>query len=168
MGQKNHSFEEKLQAVNQVNAGKSIIEVGRETGAHKSNIQKWVAAYAAHGEKGLARQRRSYTGQFKQMVVEDMRENGLSCREAAAKHNISTHNVVSRWERVYLESGPEELYKERRGQADGARKGRPPKFARQIEEDLIAENQRLRAEVDYLKKLNALVQKRELQEKKPR
>lgn len=31
------------------------------------------------------------------------------------------------------------------------------KLDKKIEEDLIAENQRLRAEVDYLKKLNALV-----------
>ena len=58
--------------------------------------------------------------------------------------------------------------KERRGKAcsaSGTRKGRPPKFDKKVEEDLIAENQRLRMEIEYLKKLDALVQKR-LQEKK--
>ena len=50
--------------------------------------------------------------------------------------------------------------KERRGRAckaSGTRKGRPPKFDKKVEEDLIAENQRLRMEIDYLKKLCALV-----------
>ena len=35
--------------------------------------------------------------------------------------------------------------------------GRPPKFDKKLEEDLLAENQRLRAEIAYLKKLQALV-----------
>ena len=44
--------------------------------------------------------------------------------------------------------------KERRGKNG---KGRPPKLDKKTEEDLIAENQRLRMEIEYLKKLSALV-----------
>jgi len=40
------------------------------------------------------------------------------------------------------------------------------KLDKQVEEDLIAENQRLRMENEYLKKLNALVQERIKQENK--
>ena len=40
------------------------------------------------------------------------------------------------------------------------------KLNKDIEEDLIAENQRLRMENEYLKKLNALVQKRIKRENK--
>ncbi len=61
--------------------------------------------------------------------------------------------------------------RERRGRAcsaNGTRKGRPPKLDKKIEEDLIAENQRLRMEIEYLKKLDALVQKREQEEEKKR
>ena len=50
--------------------------------------------------------------------------------------------------------------KERRGRAckaSGTRKGGPPKLDKKVEEDLIAENQRLRMEIEYLKKLSALV-----------
>ena len=36
-------------------------------------------------------------------------------------------------------------------------KAEPPKLDKNIEEDLIAENQRLRMEIEYLKKLSALV-----------
>ena len=35
--------------------------------------------------------------------------------------------------------------------ADGTRKGRPPKLDKKVEEDLIAENQRLRMEIEYIK-----------------
>lgn len=70
---------------------------------------------------------------------------------------------MQRWERIYLEEGAEGLMKERRGRA---RKGRPPKLDKKVEEDLIAENQRLRMEIEYLKKLDALVQKRKQSEKK--
>ena len=53
-----------------------------------------------------------------------------------------------------MEEGAEGLMKERRGRAskvDGIAKGRPPKLDKKIEEDLIAENQRLRMENEYLK-----------------
>lgn len=116
--------------------------------------------------KGIPK--KQYTGEFKQQVVEDMRVNKLSQNETAAKYEI-THSMVQRWERIYLEDGKEGLYIERRGRAcsvDGIRKGRPPKLEKKVEADLIAENQRLRMEVDYLKKLNALVQEKQLQDKK--
>ena len=50
--------------------------------------------------------------------------------------------------------------KERRGRAkidSDKKRGRPPKLDKKVEEDLIAENQRLRMEIEYLKKLSALV-----------
>lgn len=109
-----------------------------------------------------------YTGEFKQQVVETMQHDKLSYHEAGRFFGIQ-HKRVMAWERIYLEEGPEGLYIERRGRASlasGTRKGRPPKLDKKVEEDLIAENQRLRAEIDYLKKLHALVTERVQREKK--
>ena len=45
-------------------------------------------------------------------------------------------------------------------------KPRKKKLSKEVKEDLIAENQRLRMENEYLKKLNALVQERIKRESK--
>jgi len=111
---------------------------------------------------------KQYTGEFKQKVVETMRQEGLSYKETGRQYGITGRDRIQKWERIYLEEGPEGLYLERRGRASGPRKGRPPKLDKKVEGDLIAENQRLRAEVDYLKNLNALVSERVQRERKHR
>lgn len=113
--------------------------------------------------KGVPNKR--YTGEFKQQVVETMRRERLSCREAEELFEITSHTCIPQWERIYLEEGPEGLYLERRGRSS---KGRPPKLGKQVEEDLIAENQRLRAENAYLKNLQALVLENERHKRKKR
>ena len=102
---------------------------------------------------------RKHSAEFKISVILDMREHQLGMMETERKYGIN-HQVIARWERIYLEEGAEGLMKERRGRAckaTGTRKGRRPKLDRKVEEDLIAENQRLRMEIEYLKKLSALV-----------
>ena len=111
---------------------------------------------------------RKHSAEFKISVILDMREHRLGLMETSRKYEVDHHNIA-RWERIYLEEGAEGLMKERRGKAcstSGTRKGRPPKLDKKVEEDLIAENQRLRMEIEYLKKLDALVQKRLQEEKK--
>ena len=87
---------------------------------------------------------RKHSPEFKLSVIMDMRENHLGIMETERKYDVK-HNVISKWERIFLEEGAE---------------------GKKIEEDLIAENQRLRMENEYLKKLSALVRKRMLKEEK--
>ena len=110
---------------------------------------------------------RKYSAEFKIGVIMDMREHHLGYCETVRKYwpvtgrNVDNYkNAVKRWEHIFPEEGAEGLMKERRGKAcaaSGTRKGRPPKLDPKVEEDLIAENQRLRMEIEYLKKLSALV-----------
>ena len=107
---------------------------------------------------------KTYSPEFKINVIMDMRDNYMGYRETMRKYfpnlQVTSYEFVKKWERIYLEEGAEGLMKERRGRAcsaSGTRKGRPPKLDKKVEEDLIAENQRLRMEIEYLKKLSALV-----------
>ncbi len=117
---------------------------------------------------------KKYSPEFKLSVILDMRNNHLSYKETVRKYwNTTTTTETDRytrqvrdWERKYLEEGELGLMKDNRGRptACGKKRGRPPKLNKQVENDLIAENQRLReenqylqAEIEYIKKLSALV-----------
>lgn len=106
---------------------------------------------------------RKHTGEFKLSVIRDMIDNKRGYKETGRKYEISD-SVIRKWERIFLEEGVEGLFVERRGRSSKSEsplKGRPVKLDKQVEEDLIAEVQRLRMENAYLKKLNALVQEKE-------
>ena len=94
--------------------------------------------------KGVPNKR--YTPEFKKMVVETMKKEHLSIYAAMQEFGINDHKIIERWERIYLEEGPEGLSVERRGRSST---GRSKKLPKEVEEDLLAEVQRLRAENDY-------------------
>ena len=110
-----------------------------------------------------------YSPEFKIAVIMDMRENHLSYRETARKYGLVKNSMggamktLHRWERIYLEEGAAGLMTERRGRKGTGRPKRQS-LEKSVEEDLIAENQRLKeriqyleAENEYIKKLSALV-----------
>ena len=112
-----------------------------------------------------------YSPEFKIAVIMDMRENHLSYRETVRKYwstqseaeEVKYKGRVKAWERIYLEEGAAGLMEERRGRKGTGRPKRQS-LEKSVEEDLIAENQRLKeriqyleAENEYIKKLSALV-----------
>ena len=115
---------------------------------------------------------KKYSAEFKISVIMDMRENHLAYRETARKYKLGNSvcqgkNLAIKWERIYLTEGAEGFMTERRGRGS---KGRPRKkpLPTEVENDLIAENQRLKErneylemELEYLKKLDALVRAEE-------
>lgn len=113
--------------------------------------------------KGVPNKR--YTAEFKQLVVETMLKGKLSYSETERQFGVVRSRITA-WERIYLEEGPEGFQIERRGRSS---KGRPAKGLKpEVAEDLLAEVQRLRAENEYLKKLQALVSEDERRQRKKR
>ena len=112
--------------------------------------------------KGVPNKR--YTPEFKKLVIETMQEEKLSYSEACRRFEVNSRDRIKSWEQIYLTEGPEGLAIERRGRGS---KDRPPK-PKQVEEDLLAEVQRLRAENDYLKNLQALVLEDERRQRRKR
>ena len=100
-----------------------------------------------------------------QLLLYNTKEK-LSYSETCRRFEVNSRDRIKSWERIYLEEGPEGFAVERRGRSS---KGRPPKqLPKQVEEDLLAEVQRLRAENDYLKNLQALVLEDERRQHKKR
>lgn len=116
---------------------------------------------------------KNYSPEFKISVILDMRNNHLSYSETVRKYwgtqtKAETANYRFRlrnWERIYLEEGEIGFMEEKRGRKSTGRPRKKP-LDKNVEEDLIAENQRLRMENECLKKLNALVQERIEREQK--
>ena len=113
--------------------------------------------------KGVPNKR--YTPEFKKLVVETMQEEKLSYIETCRRFEVNSRDQLKSWERIYLEEGPEGLSIERRGRRST---GRPKKLPKEVEEDLLAEVQRLRAENEYLKNLQALVLEDERRQRRKR
>ena len=114
--------------------------------------------------KGIPNKR--YTPEFKKLVVETMQKERLGYSETCRRFDVNSRDQVKSWERIYLEEGPEGFAIDRRGRG---RKGRPLKqLPKEAEEDLLAEVQRLRAENEYLKNLQALVLEDERRQRKRR
>lgn len=128
------------------------------------------------------RKNRKYSPEFKISCIIDMREHHLSYNETARKYLCEKGQEsifkgrLKLWERIFLEEGEAGLYKERRGRTtkmDNPNKGKKKKLDKLVKEDLIAENQRLKeenqyykAEIEYLKKLDALVRAEEQKKNK--
>jgi len=119
-------------------------------------IQKWFRQ--SEGEGFMRRKNRKYSVQDKLDIIAYYKQYGEV--ETEQKYSIS-NSVFYKWERILHEEGSEALGIERRG-----RKSNKPKKDVNKDKDLLEELQYLRMENDYLKKLKALVEKREDQERK--
>lgn len=168
-GRRIYSDELKLEMVQRYFSGEGGTKfLAQKYHVDRTSLQKWIAQYRANGVDGIVHSSSTtYSGDFKVAVVEYMHNTGSSQQQTAAHFGIPSKESVAKWERIYYEEGKEALFEERRGRSSkmGIKKPRKPKKDVNVNEDLLAEVQRLRMENEYLKKLNALVQEREKFEK---
>ena len=87
-------------------------------------------------------------------MIETMMAEKLSYLETARRFEVSSGIRIKDWERIYLTEGSEGFAVERRGRGS---KGRPKQLPKAVEEDLLAEVQRLRAENEYLRHHRTIV-----------
>lgn len=136
-----------------------------------SNIRKWVSLYQAYGKAGLLpRKNQAYSIDFKINVLRSIDNDLLSLREARLKFNIPTDSVIIKWQKDFTNFGLEGLQSKPRGRQKSMstikRKKRKSDKPLTREEELLLENEALRCELDYLKKLQALIQAEEKAKKR--
>lgn len=135
--------------------------LAKRHGLDYGQVNRWIASFRLHGIKGLAKKSASYDAQFKLRVVRHMERDTLSLRQTAARYDIRNPDQIRRWALAYHAGGIETLHPKPRGRPKQM-KPKPPleppvdDDARTLEQ-LRKENEYLRAEVAYLKKLDALI-----------
>jgi len=149
----------KLECVRKYKAGEVINDPGgcKHT-TFWNKVRCWVRIYDALGEVGLEHKKPKRSWRDKMDMIQRVLD-GESIQNAALSNGIQEY-LLSKWYKIYQESGVDGLKLDRRG--------RPPKMAKKPKtsnepkttEELEKELEYLRAENEYLKKLNALVQER--------
>ncbi len=161
-----HDEQLKLEVVRRYLAGGIGTEaLAREYGVARALARQWIAEYELRGPAGLRRKGHTrYSAQFKREALKRMQRENLSRTQLRAILGIKDPGAIARWERQYHDGGFPALLPRP--------KGRPPKMSNsepvkppapdsepdaRTREQLLKENEYLRAEVAYLKKLDALI-----------
>lgn len=165
-----YNYEFKLRCVEEVlKQHCSIGAVAIANGFSESNLRKWIGFYKEFGSKGLLpRKNQSYDVEFKLKVLDDIDKELLSLNKACVKFNIPSDSIIINWQKRYARDGSEGLINKTRGRPVMNFKRAKNKSDKPLtrEEELLKEIESLRAENALLKKFNALIQAKELQQQK--
>lgn len=128
-----------------------------------TQLKNWVAVYKKHGVEGLYRKKNNavYSVQFKLDVLSFMKRTGASVTETALQFGLTNPPMITSWKKTFLEGGTEALDRPKgRPSMSEQEKNRMNKTCKQNsemtrEQKLERENELLRLEIEYLKKLRA-------------
>ncbi|WP_394233512.1 helix-turn-helix domain-containing protein [Niallia oryzisoli] len=152
---KKYSDDLKLTVVREYQEGKlGIRPLAKKHGIRsKSVVERWIKVYERFGAEGLTSKKKTYSVQFRLDVLSFMKRTGFSETETALHFGITEPTIIGKWKKAILEGKDEGL---------NIHKGRPPMSKNKkkdkemtYEQKLERENELLRLEVEYLKKLRA-------------
>jgi transposase len=160
---KKYQTEFKLEVVERFLAGEGGAKLlARQLSVPEEKIRTWVSHYRLHGIDGLRPKRSAYSAQFKLQVLSHQDREQLSSHQVAAVYDIRNANQVVVWRRHLEDGGVEALENRKQGRPTMKPERRYPAPPEAVvvtdsAQTLREENERLRAEVAYLKKLQALI-----------
>ena len=150
--------------------GETFSSLAKAFDVHKSNIEYLIALIKKHGFDILRKDKnRVYSKDFKLQTINRILIDHESINSVAIDIGLPSDTILHNWLLKFKENGYNVVEK---------KKGRKPKAMTKPKENnkelsekekikkLEEENLYLKAENEYLKKLRALVQERELKEKK--
>ena len=164
-----HGTKFKLQIVEENLGGQSVTSLSKKWNISTSLIRKWIDHHCYNGAKGLLPKSRVYhTKEFKLKVVKAYRDKRLSLRDCCLQFNIPSQSTVSSWTSRYEQRGIKGL-SEQKGRPTSMKKDRPVSektVPLTRLEALEKENLYLKAEINFLKKLDALTREKQTQQRK--
>lgn len=145
--------------------GHSSTAVAKHFSVDDKDVMKWVKQYEHGGVDAITprQQKTVYSAEFKHHVLMTMNEDGLSLLDTALRFGISSPSLISVWNKAYETDGMLGLLPKPKGRKPMSKpKKVNPYIADKPDdektlEELKRELEYLRAENDYLKKLDALL-----------
>ncbi|MCM3672226.1 transposase, partial [Mesobacillus maritimus] len=119
----------------------------------KSVVDRWIKVYERFGAEGLKRKNQTYSVQFRLDVLSFMKRTGFSETETALHFGITEPTIIGSWKKAILEGKDEGLNKHKGWPSMSKNKKQEKELTN--EQKLERENELLRLEVEYLKKLRA-------------
>lgn len=127
----------------------------------RTPLQDWVRSYKTKGMEGLKREKTKevYSVQFKLDTIQFMLNTGASYQETTEQFKLNNSSLIHSWMKTFNEQGVEGLKPKIKGRPSMSKKPnkQPKKEVKKLtrEAELERENELLRLEITYLKKLRA-------------
>ncbi|MCA1055067.1 IS3 family transposase [Rossellomorea aquimaris] len=149
--------EEKLEAtISYLKGHKSFTTLAKDLGTSTAVVRNWVKQYEHHGTEAFKKSYTSYSAQYKLDVLTYMNNNRTSPNETAAIFNIPDPSNIRKWRRLFEEKGIDGLQPGKRGRPSVKKETKKAKSIDNSLEALQEENERLRMENAYFKKVESL------------
>lgn len=153
-----YSVNFKLKIVKEYLQGGRAADLSKKYQINNSNIFNWIQRYNKFGIEGLKIRNSGYDydGNFKLTVLKWKEDHQATYSKTALHFDISNPGTIANWQKKYSDFGSRGLFKQ-------------PEYVLQNKSELVQlkklrhENHLLMIENEYLKKVQALIQKDELQ-----
>ena len=143
MGFKLKSLEERLEVIKLYESGKSPGYLHLHYHVESINLAYYKRRYDKYGIEGLKRTHVNYSGKFRQRVVRDVMENGLSLERASLKYDLCPSTIAG-WCKIARRGGMEALL-------IFHKQGRPPKIAKSLAKSLAMTERTVQREMSFLR-----------------
>lgn len=154
-----YDLEFKLKVVNEyIDSLGGYSVIGKRHGINRTLVRTWYKAYNALGIEGLERKRSKtkYSLDDKIVILRWMRENNASLNITSAKFRINNPSLIASWMIAFNKYGIDGLTEKRKGRPSMKKKNdNKSNNKNDYVKNLEHENELLRAELAYIKKLKA-------------
>ena len=163
--------EEKIKIFERRKMGETISSLAKDFNIHESNIKYLIALIKKHGYNVLREDKNKvYSKDFKLQIINRILINHESINSVAIDIGLTSSGILDNWLSKFKKNGYNVVEKKKGRKPKSMTKPKKKNDKALSEKDKIKqledENMYLKAENEYLKKLRALVQERELKEKK--
>ena len=162
--------EDKIEIYERRKNGETVVSLAKSFNVNKIIIHYLIKLIRKHGYDVLGNgKNRYYSREFKLQTINRVLVNYESVRQVAIDIGLASDGILHNWLSKFKENGYNVVEKKKGRKTKSMTK--PKKNDKELSEKekikkLEEENLYLKAENEYLKKLRALVQERELKEKK--